>query len=88
MGVCIRNISYKGRTTILCDIDIPWEDDGTRYFPKQEDRVRFFDACRKELDGRGTVWCIVSGTVEERMAMATKVIDRTVLLNLQKSKVR
>ena len=38
---------------LLTDIDIPWEDDGTRYFPAPADRRRFMAACEQVLDEAG-----------------------------------
>ncbi len=38
---------------LLTDIDIPWADDGTRYFPAPADRQRFMEACERVLDEPG-----------------------------------
>jgi NadR type nicotinamide-nucleotide adenylyltransferase len=46
---------------LLCDVDVPWEDDGTRYFPDPDVRRRFFDACEAELTRRAATWRRVSG---------------------------
>jgi HTH-type transcriptional repressor of NAD biosynthesis genes len=67
---------------ILCGVDIPWEDDGTRYLPKQEDRKRFFDICEKELLSRGVNYVIVRGTLEERMTKAVAAIDGVLNANI------
>jgi HTH-type transcriptional repressor of NAD biosynthesis genes len=45
---------------LLCDVDIPWVDDGTRYFKEEEDRKRFFQECKDELDRRGVEYRIIS----------------------------
>ena len=37
---------------LLTDIDIPWVDDGMRYYPGAEDRRRFMTACEQVLEGR------------------------------------
>ena len=55
---------------ILCDIDIPWVDDGTRYFPEEKDRRRFFEACEAELQRRNVPYVVVRGSVEDRLAQA------------------
>lgn len=60
---------------LLCDIDFPWIDDGTRYFPDQAQRRRFFELCRQELERRGCTFVRVSGSVTERLRQATKAID-------------
>lgn len=60
---------------VLCDVDIPWVDDGTRYFPAEEDRKRFLEACRAELVARKVPFVVVSGTVEQRLEVAVEAID-------------
>jgi NadR type nicotinamide-nucleotide adenylyltransferase len=60
---------------LLCDIDLPWVDDGTRYFPAAADRRRFFEACRGELLRRNLPNVLVSGLdPSERVAAAIKAI--------------
>lgn len=59
---------------LLCDVDVPWEDDGTRYF--ENDRKRFFEVCRKELLTRRVNFVTIRGNEEERMALATEAIDK------------
>lgn len=46
---------------LLCGVNVPWIDDGTRYFPKQEERDRFFKVCRDELDRRQVAYAIIDG---------------------------
>ena len=38
---------------LLTEIDIPWVDDGMRYYPDPEDRRRFMAACEQVLEGTG-----------------------------------
>lgn len=64
-----------GDLYLLTDIDIPWVDDGTRYFKNDEDRKRFFDICENELIRRGINYVKVSGSHEERLATAISRID-------------
>ncbi|WP_375422569.1 AAA family ATPase [uncultured Sphingomonas sp.] len=51
---------------LLFDIDLPWEDDGTRMFGRTEDRQRFFDLSRRELERRGVPWRLISGEGDAR----------------------
>ncbi|HEX8420405.1 MAG TPA: AAA family ATPase [Sphingomonas sp.] len=51
---------------LLFDIDLPWEDDGTRMFGRTEDRQRFFDLSRRELERRGVPWRLISGQGDAR----------------------
>ena len=60
---------------LLTDIDIPWENDGTRYFPDPKDRRRFMAACEQVLEEAGVKWLRVSGTVEQRLAQAVQAIE-------------
>jgi NadR type nicotinamide-nucleotide adenylyltransferase len=65
-----------GDLYLLTDVDIPWENDGTRYFRNDEDRIRFFNKCENELVSRGIHYVRVSGSREERFATATAAIDK------------
>ncbi|WP_443750421.1 AAA family ATPase [Asticcacaulis solisilvae] len=59
---------------LLCDIDLPWEDDGTRYFADIADRRRFMDACRAELERRGLRYVVIHGMGEAREQAAIDAI--------------
>lgn len=59
---------------ILCDIDVPWVDDGTRYFPEQADRERFANLCVKALEAKGAPYVMVRGSWEERRRTAEAAI--------------
>lgn len=61
---------------LLFDIDLPWEDDGTRFFGSDERRRRFFDLSRAELDRRGVPWVLVSGSGDARWLSALDAIAR------------
>ncbi len=63
---------------LLCDIDIPWVDDGTRYFPDKADRERFFQLCKKTLEDRGLPYVICAGGKDNRLSRAVKAIDRLI----------
>jgi HTH-type transcriptional regulator, transcriptional repressor of NAD biosynthesis genes len=60
---------------LLTDIDIPWEDDGTRYFPRADDRRRFMAACEQVLDEAGLPYVRIGGDVEARLAQAVAAIE-------------
>jgi NadR type nicotinamide-nucleotide adenylyltransferase len=59
---------------LLCDIDLPWVDDGTRIFGEADTRRRFFAACQAELEERGVYWAPVSGTGTARLEQALAAI--------------
>jgi HTH-type transcriptional repressor of NAD biosynthesis genes len=54
---------------LLLDIDVPWSNDGTRYFGDRE-RYRFFDLCVQILDARSARYITVSGGWHERQRRA------------------
>lgn len=60
---------------LLTDIDIPWEDDGGRYYPDPADRRRFMAACESVLDGAGARWVKLSGENGVRLATAIAVVE-------------
>jgi len=59
---------------LLLDMDLPWIDDGTRFFGSAELRRKFFDLSRAELDRRGVPWALVSGQGEARLENAIAAI--------------
>jgi HTH-type transcriptional regulator, transcriptional repressor of NAD biosynthesis genes len=62
---------------LLTDIDIPWEDDGTRYFPEPERRRRFMQACEQVLEDAGATWVRISGGDEaHRLRQAVAAVER------------
>lgn len=74
-GDWTQNFNNYPDLYILCDIDIPWEDDGTRYFPKDEDRRKFFNICKKELDDRKAKYIVVSGNRQQRLSQSVEAIN-------------
>lgn len=60
---------------LLTDIDVPWEDDGTRYYPDDERRRRFMQACRDVLAQAGAAWVEISGPWEDRFDKAVAAIE-------------
>lgn len=56
---------------LLCDIDLPWEPDPQREHPHL--RKYFFDWYKRELDGYGFPYRVISGVGENRIELA---VDR------------
>lgn len=73
-SVAIQDVGPPADLYLLCDIDIPWQDDGTRYFEAQEDRKRFYALCEQELDDRGLRYVKISGDIDHRVMMSTAAI--------------
>jgi NadR type nicotinamide-nucleotide adenylyltransferase len=59
---------------LLTDVDAPWVDDGTRYFPDLSVRRRFFERCRTELVRRGLPFVTLSGSWDERLPAAVAAV--------------
>lgn len=59
---------------LLFDIDLPWEEDGTRMFGSVTERRRFFELCQRELEQRGVRWAMVRGTGTARFLSALEAI--------------
>ncbi len=60
---------------LLCDVDMPWVNDGTRYFADTEVRRRFQQACERELVARGVRIVRIGGSNEQRLADAIAAIE-------------
>ncbi len=60
---------------LLCDIDAPWVDDGTRYFPDDQVRRDFMKRCVAELRARGARWQRLSGGWLARETAAVRAIS-------------
>lgn len=67
----------KADLYLLCGVDIPWEDDGTRYFPSEADRQRFYGLCKLELERRGCRYIEISGSLQSRRLQAIAAVSKT-----------
>ncbi|MEO6070654.1 MAG: ATP-binding protein [Chitinophagaceae bacterium] len=63
----------------LCDIDLPWVQDGLREYPDIAMRQKIFKMYKDLLINSGSKWAIVSGSKAERLQTAISIID-TVLI--------
>lgn len=59
---------------LLLDIDLPFIDDGLRVYAGVDERQRFFDLCKAELDQRGVRYATISGEGEARLSAALAAI--------------
>jgi len=59
---------------LLLDIDLPWVDDGTRFFGDDARRRRFFDMSQAELERRGLPYRIIGGSPEQRFERAVAAV--------------
>jgi len=60
---------------LLLDIDLPFVDDGLRVYAKPEERQRFFDLCKAELDARAVPYAVIRGQGDARFAAALAAIS-------------
>jgi NadR type nicotinamide-nucleotide adenylyltransferase len=58
---------------LLCDIDLPWEEDPQREDPHR--RQFLFDLYENELSGYGFPFFVISGSGNQRLQNAVKVIE-------------
>jgi HTH-type transcriptional regulator, transcriptional repressor of NAD biosynthesis genes len=59
---------------LLLDIDLHWQDDGTRIYGSREQRRHFFNLCKAELDNRGVQYALIQGQGDARFQAALEAI--------------
>lgn len=64
----------QNKTYLLCEIDIPWEEDKLREHPKKEDRERLFNNYVELLEKYKLPYDIISGDKDAREKKAKKII--------------
>lgn len=65
----------KADLYLLLDTDVPWRDDGTRFFGEEDRRARFMDLSVEMLERAGVRWKLVSGGWDERFEQAVAAIE-------------
>jgi NadR type nicotinamide-nucleotide adenylyltransferase len=60
---------------LLCNVDLPWVQDELREYPDLAMREKLYKMYKDLLIQDGTPWAEVSGTEEERLQMAVRLID-------------
>ncbi len=63
---------------LLFDADVPWRDDGTRFFGTEEARARFAALAEAMLVRAGVPFTRIGGTWEQREAQALAAIERLI----------
>ena len=58
---------------LLCDIDLPWEDDPMREHPQQ--RQALFDLYRNALEQKRRPYIIIKGKQQERLDQAIEAVN-------------
>jgi len=70
-------LNHRYDLYLLCDIDLPWEDDPLREHPQQ--REELFGMYHEELVQLKVIFTIVSGTGEQRMKNAILAVEEAFL---------
>jgi NadR type nicotinamide-nucleotide adenylyltransferase len=65
--------NHKYDLYLLCDIDLPWEEDPQREHPHE--REYLFNLYKKELTGRALPFFVISGFGKKRLKNAILVIE-------------
>lgn len=60
---------------LLCDIDVPFVQDGIRYFPDQATRAKMFAQTRRELERRNLPFVTITGSRYVRLKTAVDAIN-------------
>ncbi len=60
---------------LLCDIDLPWQDDPLRENPNLEDRKTLYDLYKNELQKLKVPFYEIKGTEAERKQQAVAIIE-------------
>jgi NadR type nicotinamide-nucleotide adenylyltransferase len=66
---------------LLCDIDLPWEDDPQREDPDR--REYLFNLYKEELTNRAFPFTVISGFGQERIDNAIRIIDGFIDLDVK-----
>lgn len=61
---------------LLCDIDLPWVQDGLREYPDETIRRRLFKMYEDILINSGVPWVTISGRQHQRLQAAAHAIDK------------
>ncbi len=64
---------------LLCDVDLPWVQDGMREYPDMQARQKLFTVYKELVINSGTKWALISGTEQKRLQTATSILNTTFL---------
>ena len=63
---------------LLCNIDLPWEQDELREYPDLETRERLYGIYKKLLIGQSVPWVEISGDYTQRLEKAVEAVDKLI----------
>ena len=61
---------------LLCNIDLPWEQDGMREYPDKKTREKLYHYYRELMINQPVRWIDISGNHEERLGKAVRFVDQ------------
>jgi len=61
---------------LLCDVDLPWTQDGLREYPDLETREKLFNIYKNILQNQSTPYLVIHGNTEERISKAIAAVDQ------------
>ncbi len=64
---------------LLCNIDLPWEQDELREYPDLETRERLYEIYRELLVRQSVPWVEISGDYTQRLEKAVEAVDKLIL---------
>ena len=71
-----ENLKHEADFYLVPDIDLPWVDDGIRYFGQPDIRRRFMDMAVGALEKRGLPYATVRGQGAARLESAIEAIQK------------
>ena len=64
---------------LLCNIDLPWEQDELREYPDLETREKLYGIYKELLIGQSMPWVEISGDYTQRLEKAVEAVHKFVL---------
>ena len=64
---------------LLCNIDLPWEQDELREYPDLETREKLYGIYKKLLVDQAVPWVEISGDYNQRLEKAVEAVDKMIL---------
>ena len=61
---------------LLCNIDLPWEQDGMREYPDRKVREKLYHFYKEMMINQSVPWIEISGNHEERLETAVQFLEK------------
>ena len=72
-------VTRKYDLYLLCNIDLPWEQDELREYPDLETREKLYGIYKKLLVDQAVPWVEISGNYSQRLEKAVEAVDKLIL---------